>query len=287
MTVAEAARPALRTDVGHHLEKGAGKTVYEGPLVNLPDLGRLSAEEATARMFSDGYVVFPGALDRDEAAELRAIMDEKGGPDDSKWDVPHWCYNRHQGTDYWQDPRLLTYIDRPGVIDVVQAIHDPGAHVTGGSFWTTGHGRAMGIHIDYLPISLPESVHDDPRIQVPIFTSTVHFYLNDIALDLGPTTLIPGSHRAGRPPVDETTWHEIAPQAAMVRAGDAVLFRGDIWHGAAMHTRRAERRYIMQVHYGNQIVRKEYPPMRHESLWNPEVVAQATPRQRQLLGGDR
>ncbi len=277
-------RSSLKTPSGHHGEKSGGSTLYAGPLENLPPAQPLSVEEAVARMYSDGYVLFPSVLDRDEVSALRALMDEKGGPDDEKWNVKHWCYNRHQVTDFPQDPRLLTYIDRPGVIDVVQAIHDAGAHVTGGSFWTTGQGRAMGIHIDYLPISLPEAVHEDPHVRVPIFTSTAHFYLNDMTADLGPTTVIPGSHRAGRPPCDESTWHGIAPQAVMARAGDVCLFRGDLWHGAWLNSSEHERRYMMQIHYGHEIIRQQYPPMRYSSLWNPDVIAQATARQKQLLG---
>ena len=145
----------------------------------------------------------------------------------------------------------------------------------------------MGIHIDYLPVSLPASVHADPEVRVPIFTSTAHFYLNDMRYELGPTTIIPGSHKAGRPPFDETEWNGVAPQAVIVQAGDVCLFRGDIWHGSGLNSCETERRYMMQVHYGNQIVRKEYPAMSYDSLWNPEVIAQATPSQKQLLGGAR
>lgn len=276
---------SLTAPNGHFLEKSGGKTLYGGPLANLPAPRALTADEAALRMYSDGYVLFPAVLDQAEVAALRALMDEKGGPDDDKWVVQGWCYNRHQATDYWQDPRLLALIDRPGVIDVVRAIHEPGAHVTGGSFWTTGKGRAMGVHVDYLPVSLPEAVHDDPAVRVPIFTSTAHFYLNDMTADLGPTTLIPGSHRAGRPPRDESTWHGIPPQAAMVRAGDVCLFRGDIWHGAWMNSSESDRRYMVQVHYGSQSIRQEFPPLRYEQFWNPDVIAQATPEQKQLLGG--
>ena len=285
MSMTTAERPSLTAPNGHHLEKSGGKTLYEGLLENLPAAQPMTTAEAVTQMYRDGYVLFPAVLSPDEVSALRALMDEKGGPDDDKWNVKNWCYNRHQVTDFWQDPRLLTYVDRHGVIDTVRGIHDPGAHVTGGSFWTTGNGRAMGVHMDYLPVSLPESIHDDPAVRVPIFTSTAHFYLNDMRAELGPTTVVPGSHRAGRPPFDETTWHGIAPQAVMVRAGDVCLFRGDLWHGAGMNSCETERRYMMQVHYGNQIVGKGYPAMRYDSLWNPAVIAQATPSQKQLLGG--
>lgn len=287
MPTLTAEQSLLTAQNGHHLEKGGGDTLYRGPLENLPYPDHFpTPEEASSQMHTHGYVLFPGVLSRTEVADLRALMNEKGGPEDARWEVKDWCYNRHQVTDFWQEPRLLPYINRPGVIDAVRAIHDPGAHVTGGSLWTTGRGRAMGIHIDYLPIRLPEDVHEDPTVTVPIFTSTAHFYLNDMAAELGPTTLIPGSHKAGRPPYDETTWHGIAPQAVMVRAGDVCLFRGDIWHGAGMNSAETDRRYMMQIHYGNNIVRKEYPLMRYASLWSPDVVAQATPEQKQLLGGE-
>ena len=285
MSMTTLERPALTAPNGHHLEKSGGKTSYEGTLEGLPMPKPSSVMEQVARMYSDGYVIFPGVLTPDEVKTLRALMDEKGGTDDDRWLVKNWCYNRHQVTDFWQDPRLLTYVDRSPVIDVVRGIHDPGAHVTGGSFWTTGHGRSMGVHVDYLPMSLPESVHEDPAVRVPIFSSTAHFYLNDMRADLGPTTVIPGSHKAGRPPSGESTWHGIAPQAVLVRAGDVCLFRGDLWHGAGMNSCETERRYVMQVHYGSQIVGKGYPAMRYDTLWNPDVIAQATLRQRQLLGG--
>jgi hypothetical protein len=284
MTTTPAARPILTAPNGHHLEKGGGDTTYRGPLESLPAARPLPAAEAVARMYSDGYVLFPGVLSGDEVAALRALMDEKGGADDAKWEVKDWCYNRHQVTDFWQDPRLLPLTDRPGLLDTVRGIHDPGAHVTGGSFWTTGRGRAMGVHVDFLPVSLPESVHEDPAVRVPIFTSTAHFYLNDMTAELGPTTLIPGSHRAGRPPAGETAWRGITPKAAMVRAGDVCLFRGDLWHGAWMNSCETDRRYMVQVHYANGAIRKEYPAMCYRQFWNPDVVARATPTQKQLLG---
>ena len=276
--------PTLRAPNGHHLGKSAGRTLFEGPIENLPRPESMTVAQAVSQMYTDGYVIFPGVLNPEEVSSLRALMDEKGGSDDAQWLVKDWCYNRHQVTDFWQDPRLLTYLDRPGVVEVAQAIHDPGAHVTGGSLWTTGNGRAMGTHIDYLPVSLSEAIHEDPSVQVPIFTSTAHFYLNDMTADLGPTTLIPGSHRAGRPPVDETTWHGSAPQAVMVRAGDACLFRGDLWHGAGMNSSETERRYMVQVHYANQYIGKGYPAMRYKQFWDDGVMARATPSQKQLLG---
>ncbi len=239
-------RPAemLTAPNGHFTTKGMGDTIFHGPLENLPYPTANDLESRIERMYTDGYVWFPGVLDAGEVAELRARMDAMGGPDE-EYEVKDWCFNKHIVSDFTQNPDHLDYIDRPGVIDVAQAIHDSGnyraggsgCHVTGGSSWITGQGRTMGVHVDYQPVSLPEAVHNDPNVRIPIFTSTAHFYLNDMVAELGPTTLVPGSHRAGRPPVNECSWHGVMPQAAMVRAGDVVLFRGDLWHGAWKNTR--------------------------------------------------
>ncbi|MBC7805633.1 MAG: phytanoyl-CoA dioxygenase family protein, partial [Akkermansiaceae bacterium] len=97
-------------------------------------------------------------------------------------------------------------------------------------------------------------------------------------------TIIPGSHKAGRAPHGETSWHGVTPKAVMVKAGDVCLFRGDIWHGSGMNSHETERRYMVQVHYGNAYITKQFPAMRYKELWNPAVVDAATPEQRQLLG---
>lgn len=275
---------------GHHARKGGGDTLYRGDLKNLPyPTGPVDIGAAIEAMYTNGYVLFPGVLDRDEVALLRARMDAMGDKKDEEYNVPGWCYNKHIATRFHRNPDHLDYIDRPGIIDVVEAVHqgadggDP--HVTAGTSWITGAGRAMGIHLDYLPVSLPEAVHNDPGVRIPIFTTTAHFYLNDMVAELGPTILIPGSHRAGRPPQDECTWHGIEPQAVMVRAGDVCLFRGDLWHGAWKNTHPTDRRYMLQVHYGNGYIAKQYPSIRYEEMYAPEVLEKATPRQRRLLGG--
>ena len=72
----------------------------------------------------------------------------------------------------------------------------------------------------------------------------------------------------------------------MVHAGDVCLFRGDIWHGAGMNSCETERRYMMQVHYGNQAIGKEYPAMRYAALMEPGSDRPGNAEsQKQLLGG--
>ncbi len=276
---------------GHHTVKVRGNTRFPGPLTALPlPDGPPDTETAVQAMYDDGYVIFPGLLNANGVALLRARMDAMGSRNDDDYVVEGWCYNKHIASDFSQNPDLLDYIDLPGVVDVLEVIHggdahlnaNPGPQVIGGSSWITGAGRDMGIHTDYQSYHLPEEVHEAYRL--PIYCTTLHIYLNDLTPELGPTILIPGSHRAGRPPEDEWSWKGRNPQAALVKAGDALLFRNDIWHGAWKNTHPTERRYMMQVHYAHGSFGKCYPSLRYPQLYAPEVLAKATPRQRRLLG---
>jgi hypothetical protein len=273
---------------GHPEARAYGKTMFEGDLKGLPMPSEpVNIEAAIEAMYTDGYVIFPSVLNAEEVQLLRNRIDAMGSQNDEDYVVPGWCYNKQIPSNFHQNPVYLEYIDRPGIIDVAEAVlssRDGGlCHVTFGSSWVTGAGRAMGIHVDYLPVSLPEALHNDPSIRIPIFMATAHYYLDDMEPELGPTLLIPGSHRAGRPPKDECTWNGIEPMATLVKAGDVVLFRSDVWHGAWRNTHETKRRYLMQVAYGSGYLHKNYPPLRYKELYNPEVLEKATERQKRLL----
>ena len=121
---------------------------------------------------------------------------------------------------------------------------------------------------------------------MPVLNCVCQFYLDDLVPELGPTIVVPGSHRSGRAPNNETMWNGKAPKAAMLKAGDACIFRFDLWHGAYSNTsKNGERRHIMQLEYGHPMIATQYPPMEYSHYYNPEVIKQATPAQRQLLGG--
>lgn len=274
----------LRTS-GHNKVRQVGDTIYRGEVPNLPYPQHFELSAAIEGMHNDGYCIFPAVLSRDEVDALRTKIDGLGGPDE-QYDVAKWCFNKQLSSDYQHDPEMLQYISKPDVIAVCDSIFASHFHVIGGSLWVTGKGRAMGVHVDFLPFPLPADVAADPRLTIPIFMATAHFYLDDLTLDLGPTTIVPGSHRATRPPENETNFNGVGPHAVMLKAGDVCLFRSDLWHAAAMNT-SDKRRYMVQVHYAHASIGKWYPPIDHESLYSPEVIVAATPLQRSLLGTPR
>ncbi|AIE83708.1 phytanoyl-CoA dioxygenase family protein [Fimbriimonas ginsengisoli] len=270
---------------GHNEVRSIGDTVYRGEIPNLPYPAEFHVEAAIEGMHRDGYCILPRVLDADGVRRLRDKIDGSGGPDE-QYEVAKWCFNKHLPSDYMHDPEMLQYIDPPDMIAVLEGCMGQFFQVIGGTLWVTGQGRQMPLHVDFLPFPLPEDVTHDPRITIPIFFATAHYYLDDLTLDLGPTTIIPGSHRAGRPPTNETSYEGVVPHAVMLKAGDVCLFRSDLWHAAAMNTSE-RRRYMVQVHYAHSTMGKWFPPIELEQYWSAEVLTAATPQQRRLLGQPR
>jgi hypothetical protein len=266
---------------GHNDVRSSGNTKHEAPIPNLPYPERFDLDAAVRGMMEDGYCIFPGVLDAEGVQKFRAKIDSLGGPDE-QYEVANWCFNKQLKSDYENDPEMLEYIDKEDIYQVCREIFNDRFHVIGGSLWVTGQGRGMGIHVDFLPFPLPEDVSHDPRVTIPIFMATAHYYLDDLTLDMGPTTVIPGSHRAGRPPKDETSYRGVEPHAVMLKAGDVCLFRSDLWHGAAKNT-STKRRYMVQVHYGYGPMAKWYPDVKYRSLWSDAVIEAASERQLKLF----
>jgi hypothetical protein len=89
-------------------------------------------------------------------------------------------------------------------------------HIIGMTAWKSGPGYdGWRVHVDQVFVPVPESVFavsaalgEDRTFQLPVWICTAHFYLSDIAEDLCPTYIIPGSHKSGRKPDrGEETWN--------------------------------------------------------------------------------
>ncbi len=247
------------------------------------------------RMDSDGFVVFKQLLDAEGVSTLRGLMDSIGGPNENFISRGHYgetseeamergSINKHIGCPFSKMPEFLEYCDKGDAIEVIQAIHGPGTRVIGGSVWITGPGRyPMGLHVDYQPFGLPEDIAMDPRVKIPIMVSTLHYYLNDMYQELGPTLLVPGSHKSGRAPNGETHWNGQEAQGLECNAGDAMLFRSDLWHGALPNSSN-ENRYMLQVHYGTPYIAGSYTGLGKKTELPAATIDAASPRQRHLLG---
>ena len=257
------------------------------PLTTYPDV-----ESRVNNIEQNSYVYLPTILSKDEVANLKHCIDEIiprpdsndffGDPGDktkSGADSVHIknAFNHH--------PSLASCIDKNQVIEIAERTMGEDCHLVGMSAWKSGPGRPdQNLHVDYRPIDLPDDIASDPRVRLPIFIATAHFYLNDITEEIGPTRMIPGSHRAGRKPkTNETDWNGINQQSVMVNAGDVVMFRSEIWHRGSANIGTATR-YLIQVHYANRWISSRMPPYLNKFQVAPELLDTATPRQLRLLG---
>ncbi|MEO2003192.1 MAG: phytanoyl-CoA dioxygenase family protein, partial [Candidatus Poribacteria bacterium] len=190
-------------------------------------------DERVRAIEDDGFAYFPAALKADAVATLREAMGRLTAIPES-FDRYHTAeesgfLQAHVNNAFNRDPLFLNYLDRPGVIELAEAVHGDDCHVIGMTSWLTGPGRPdQTLHIDWLPVPLPQDVAEDPRVRVPAFITTTHFYLDDMTEELGPMTFVPGSHRSGRGPNGDTEWRGQSERSILCKAGDVVSFRSEV-----------------------------------------------------------
>jgi hypothetical protein len=235
-------------------------------------------------LHANGFALIPGLLDAQQVREARTLID---GLEPVHWDatgeVDHYkcVFNRH--------PAWLPYLDPPGLIELAEAALGRDCHVIGQTAWRCHPGfMGVGVHADHLAMELPEAWLADPAFELPMQICTAHLFLSDITEDLCPTKVIPGSHRSGRYPQrrGEVAWRGRGAEPVLCRAGDALVFRSDLWHSGGINTTADRTRYLLQVHYARRMVAQKFSPYL-EWRFNPAVLAACTPRQRRLLGDHR
>lgn len=228
----------------------------------------------------DGFLLLPGVLEPGQVEQLKAAI--------STLTPQHWDYSgllEHYKCVFNRDPMWLAYLDLPGVIELAEAALGEDCHIIGQTAWRSHPGyQGMALHLDYLAMELPEAWLADPEFELPMQICTVQFYLDDIDNELCPTQVLPGSHRAGRrPAAGEQQWQGQAARSMLCRAGDALMFRSELWHGGSDNRSVDRTRSMLQVHYGRRMIAQKFSPYLHWQF-NPAVLAAATPRQRRLLG---
>ncbi len=254
----------------------------------LPLVAYDTLEDQEEALYRDGYVYLPKVLAVEEIAKLRKQMDilEPRPESFDKHMQPeaHGYLNKVINNAFNRHPLFLKFLDYAGVIEIEEAVHGEDCHCIGMTAWMTGPGRPdQKLHTDWLPLSLPADVLADPRVRVPIFITTAHFYLDDLTVELGPTNFIPGSHLSGCSPNGATEWKGQTEQSIMCQAGDVVIFRSEVWHRGTANT-SDKTRYLLQVHYAKRMITQKFPPYLNRFQFDPDILKQATPRQLRLMG---
>ena len=238
----------------------------------------------TNALHEDGFALIPGVLTAEECAEARAKIDQ----------LTPFGFDAEGNTDHYKnvfnrDPYWLQYLDKPGIAELAESTMGDECHIIGQTAWRshTGH-NGWGPHTDRTFITLPEDIASDPRVTLPIYLCTAHFYLNDITEDLCPTYVIPGSHKSGRPLSGDPdpVWNGQKLQPVICKAGDVLFFRSEVWHSGSKNNTEDQTRYLLQVHYSHRFIAQQFSPF-IEWQFNKEVLAACNARQLRMLGNHR
>jgi hypothetical protein len=232
----------------------------------------------------DGFALIPNVLSRDLVEQAQRKIDALkpfGWDGQGKTDHYKCVFNR--------DPFWLQFIDWPGVVDLAEATMGEQCHIIGQSAWRSHPGHnGWSPHTDRVFFELPEEVA--PKVRLPIYLCTAHFYLSDIPKELCPTYVIPGSHKSGRS-LDwgkdkEPVWEGKKLEPVLCKAGDVLFFRSEIWHTGSLNETPDQTRYLLQVHYSHRFIAQQFSPY-ISWQFNPEVLAACNERQLRLLGNHR
>jgi ectoine hydroxylase-related dioxygenase (phytanoyl-CoA dioxygenase family) len=257
----------------------------------LPLIAFETVDEQIEALYRDGYVYLPSVLSADEVATLRGHMDQLTAIPESfdKHTDPaeHGFMNKSINNAFNRHEHFLRFLDHPKVIDIEEAVLGDDCHCIGMTSWMTGTGRPeQTLHSDWLALSLPEDLMADPRVRLPVFITTAHFYLDDITEELGPTNFVPGSHSSGRRPNGDTEWKGQTEKSIMCKSGDVVIFRCEVWHRGTANTSGGTR-YLLQVHYAKRMITQKFPPYLNQFQFDPDILSKATDRQLRLMGNHK
>jgi ectoine hydroxylase-related dioxygenase (phytanoyl-CoA dioxygenase family) len=142
------------------------------------------------------------------------------------------------------------------------------------------------FHSDEIYLQRPADVSDDVEYPPIINTINCHYYVVDVPMELGPTEVVPGSHRACRQPRpedgDPPHWQGQGPVSLTCNAGDCIIYSNQMWHrGAPNQTDRT--RLSVVPSYARRFVAQRFWPFLNYSL-SRDILDQCSPRQRELLG---
>ncbi len=188
-------------------------------------------------------------------------------------------------------------IGRRAILDMIEPLLGDDCHAISCTAWRNPPGRASAPrgqqwHVDGGPyIARPEGQEWPDHIPYPIFVITTHIYLQDVALDDGPTAAIPGSHRSGRLPPHEQMWdldlsyRRQRGETHLANAGDVTYFVSDVWHRRMPTTDACKGRFFLQTAYGRREIAQRVLTGEEHNVANEAARARAvTERQRQLVG---
>jgi len=248
----------------------------------------------------EGYAIVRGLLSDDEVAELRAEIGAvyaRDPADERNPSLPPQDADMFRYAMLNRSAAAQRAVAHPKLLAVIEPLLGEDCHVIANTAWRNPAGEpgsqgGRHWHIDAGPhVPLPPGVRWPAEIPHPVFAIGVHLYLQDCALEDGPTGVLPGSHLSGRPPPpdrlldDELDYEGRRVEPLITRAGDAGLFVSDLWH-RRMPTQAGDHgRFFLQVHYGRRDIAQRLLTTAESNQLSPEAIARArSERERRVIG---
>jgi ectoine hydroxylase-related dioxygenase (phytanoyl-CoA dioxygenase family) len=249
------------------------------------------APAASAHLEQEGWVLLPAVFDDRAVAALRRSIDrifESFPPERDRDDREEFRYELLN-----RSAACQRAVAHPKMLEVIEPLLGEDCHVIANTAWRNPTDFGGGPwHCDAGPhVPRPEGVPWDDRIPYPVFAVGAHVYLQDCALEDGPTAVVPGSHRSGRlAPFDRMTDPDLTydgrpPVLIEAAAGDVALFVSDVWHRGTPAAPNGRGRYFMQAHYGRRdIAQRLVPPPKATQVTAAAKRRARTERERTVVG---
>jgi ectoine hydroxylase-related dioxygenase (phytanoyl-CoA dioxygenase family) len=271
--------PEFRPGIGHWISKSLDQSLFAPAIMQTEHPQWHTMADAERLFIKDGYVVIPKLFNDQESSRLLDHLVTSGGPD-SQYEVKNWCFNKSIDFEVQKRPDWLWAVDKEPAIDLLDLLLGSDCKVMGAGLWSTGPGRQMGLHVDHRAFHFPPELVLPENFVFPAYIAVLIAALEDQEPSMGPTAIVPGSHR--NPPRPGGPLAQ--PRGLLMKKGDAVVVRTDVCHGATMNTGPRRRNHFHSTWCATYFDTFG-PPLRHSKYWAPEVAAAATVRQRRILGG--
>lgn len=258
-------------------------------------LGSSVTAEMLDFFHKNGYIIVDNAV---SASELHAIRADLSASDAAKKStrakdrirhVMHKCFFEHS-------PATVDFILGSPLVDFVQNIiaDVPGgrgntltAHLIHNNAFIVppgGRGQAPSWHTDdaLQNVILPEGARIPDNVRLPVMVCTCMIWLSDcMTAENGPTFVVPGSHRFGRP-VDPA-FADSHGIPACGRAGSAVIINSQLWHRGA-HNSSNTPRETLQLTFGRRIIGHKFRSIMNYQMPGSVISKLTTDEQKARMG---
>ena len=233
-------------------------------------------EELFAHLDEHGYVVLREVLTTNQVSVLRRRSVELV---EKERELGAQLYLDNRSQRVWnlvnKGKVFADMIQHPLVLEFQEYLLGKNCTLSSFTVNLIGSGSPVSeLHIDYPLSSLPT-----PHPSFALCANSVYL-LDDFSLENGATRLVPGSHKRGYGPSSRETYDDIIQVTG--KKGDIIIVHGHIWHSSG-ENRTDQDRVALLGFFCRSFMK---PQQDHLRLIAPEIIEDASPTLKRLLGMD-